>query len=67
MLDGAIWAEKTAQAKAQKYEITWCVLGAIQVIQHGLEQKIQGRVQRHLGNEKGMLCDPGLPHSMLGK
>lgn len=25
------------------------------------------RVQRHLGNEKGMLCDPGLPHSMLGK
>lgn len=23
--------------------------------------------QRHLGNEKGMLFDPGLPHSMLGK
>lgn len=24
-------------------------------------------VQRHLGNEKGMLCDPDLPHSMLRK
>ena len=24
-------------------------------------------VQWHPGNEKGMLCDPGLPHSMLGE
>lgn len=44
MGDGrAIWAENTARAKAQKYEIAWCVLGAIQVIRHGWEQKIQGR------------------------
>lgn len=42
MLEGAICEEKTAWAKAQKYETVWCVLGAIQVIQHGWEQKIQG-------------------------
>lgn len=56
MLDGAIWAEKTAQAKAQKYEITWCVLGAIQVIQHGLEQKIQGREFRGIWGMRRECC-----------
>ena len=42
MLEGATCEERTARVKAQKYEIVWCVLGAVQVIQHGWEQKIQG-------------------------
>lgn len=52
----AIWAEKRARAKAQKYEIAWCVLGAIQVIQHGLEQKIQGREFRGIWGMRRECC-----------
>lgn len=33
---------RATQAKAQKYETARCVLGAVQVSQHGWEQKIQG-------------------------
>lgn len=33
---------RATQAKAQKYELARCVPGAIQVSQHGSEQKIQG-------------------------
>ena len=47
MLEGATCEERTARVKAQKYEIVWCVLGAVQVIQHGWEQKIQKKRGRH--------------------
>lgn len=52
----AVWAEKTAWAKAQKYEIAWCVLGAIQIIQHGWEQKIQGKEFRGILGMRRECC-----------
>lgn len=68
MLEGLSGVGGNPQTKSQKYEIARCVLGAIQVIQHGWEQKnSKKRVQKHLGNKKGMLCDLDLPHSMLEK
>lgn len=42
--------------QAQKYEIAWCVLGAIQVIQHGWEQKIQGRELRGILGIRRKCC-----------
>lgn len=63
---GAIWAEKTAQAKAQKYEIAWCVLGAIQVIHHGLEQKIQRREFRGIWGMRRECCVILASHILCG-